>query len=358
MAKIAESTRRGRAWKTKLPNVEHAISPSHTTRPNPLVSGDRLYVSVFAPGAIYALNRQDGSLLWSYQLDTLGSSDVAAYRGLIFAKSSRTLFALDGKDGSVRWHFAPKEAPGEWIYSQPTIKDGFVLIGDRCGYLHCLQATTGAVVWQRLVSKADNNDVNTTAVVVGQRVITGNNDGAIVCYVLKTGETLWRRNVDAGCGRQLARFRSKIAISARSLYLLDLKTGRYKLRVSRAKKSFGAICATGTGVAAILETDFHACPGEWGNDSAFNTELLLITDKSENTLRRLRGSPALRMCSETGLLFAANHYGLTAIDPSNGSVVFSRPEWIALPDCGSGWLYGLEEDGTVFAERISGFREM
>jgi ABC-type multidrug transport system fused ATPase/permease subunit len=41
-------------WRTKLPQVKHAILPPHTNRPNPLLHEGRLYVSVFSSGAICA----------------------------------------------------------------------------------------------------------------------------------------------------------------------------------------------------------------------------------------------------------------------------------------------------------------
>ena len=78
-------------WRTKLPHVEQAAMPPSNTRPNPLVVDDRLFASVFSPGAVCALDRNSGKLLWSRELSGLGGASVYSYHGRLFAKSSHTL---------------------------------------------------------------------------------------------------------------------------------------------------------------------------------------------------------------------------------------------------------------------------
>ena len=51
-------------WRTELPNTKHAVLPPHTNRPNPLIHKGKLYVSVFSPGAICALDRKTGQIQW------------------------------------------------------------------------------------------------------------------------------------------------------------------------------------------------------------------------------------------------------------------------------------------------------
>lgn len=80
------------------------------------------------------------------------STDNAA--DTLFAKSSRTLYALDRRTGQVRWEFAPHSKPGEWIYSEPSAGNRHVYIGDRGGDFHCLDITTGCSIWRRRVEGA------------------------------------------------------------------------------------------------------------------------------------------------------------------------------------------------------------
>lgn len=120
-------------WCTQLPDVDWGILPPSTTRPNPCVAGERLFVSVFSPGAICALDRSTGNLVWRREMQSLGSEAVVFEGGLLFAKSSHTLYALDPSTGESRWEFCPYGDKGEWIYSHPVLNEGRLFIGDRAG---------------------------------------------------------------------------------------------------------------------------------------------------------------------------------------------------------------------------------
>src|SRR5712692_6195715 len=81
-------------WRTKLQIVESAVLPSSNNRPNPLVSDDRAFVSVFSPGAVCALRRENGKLIWRRELKALAGSSVHLHGGRLLAKSSHALYAL------------------------------------------------------------------------------------------------------------------------------------------------------------------------------------------------------------------------------------------------------------------------
>jgi outer membrane protein assembly factor BamB len=140
MLKSSKAARSHVQWNTKLPGVNTAILPPQTTRPNPLAMGDSVFASLLAPGAVCAVSRESGEILWMRNLNSFASSSVFVHGRILYATSVQTLYALDPKSGRTRWEFSPKQRPGEWIYSQPAVKAGRVFIGDRCGYLHCLEA--------------------------------------------------------------------------------------------------------------------------------------------------------------------------------------------------------------------------
>ncbi len=352
MPKRPVASRPTSVWKTKLAGVRNAVLPSNTTRPNPLVIGDRLFVSIFAPGAVCAAHKKTGKLLWTTKLNSYAGSAVFFKDGSLFATSCRTLYALDPNTGAVRWEFTPETSPGEWIYSQPTIRHGLVFIGDRHGYFHCLDAKTGRAVWRRLTSRASNNQVNATALIVGQRVITANNDGAVVCYALKTGKTVWRQKMAAGCTSELLLLRSRVILGARSLYALGLRTGTVHLELSFPKKIVHSMTVADSRIVIILGTDFQSEPSAWNQASAFAGDLVVVERGRELVRRTLKGMPSLRTCTETGFIFAPEYAQMSVIDPSDGSVVMSRRGEISLPDRSAGHLYGLTKGGVLFAEPL------
>jgi hypothetical protein len=49
-------------WRKQLADVKFAVLPPANTRPNPLIADDKLFVSVFSPGAVCALERDTGRL--------------------------------------------------------------------------------------------------------------------------------------------------------------------------------------------------------------------------------------------------------------------------------------------------------
>jgi hypothetical protein len=49
-------------WRTSLPGVEFAVLPPSADRPNPRLSGRMLFVSVFSPGGVFALDAATGEI--------------------------------------------------------------------------------------------------------------------------------------------------------------------------------------------------------------------------------------------------------------------------------------------------------
>src|SRR3569833_1404062 len=113
------TAKRPRKWKTRIPGIRNAILPATTTRPNPLVTADKVVASLVAPGTICALERRTGRLIWSRELGAYGSAAVSVLGQTVYATSCRSLFSLNLRDGNINWTFSPQAGDGEWIYSQP-----------------------------------------------------------------------------------------------------------------------------------------------------------------------------------------------------------------------------------------------
>src|SRR5579862_239314 len=80
-----------RIWRTRLPKAKHAVLPPSNNRPNPLVIGDVVYVSVFSAGAVCALDRKTGKLIWRREIFRFGDAAVQLAQGTLFAKTANTL---------------------------------------------------------------------------------------------------------------------------------------------------------------------------------------------------------------------------------------------------------------------------
>src|SRR5581483_7491527 len=125
-------------WRVQLRGVGHAVLPPHSSDPNPLAVGPQLFLSIFAPGAVFCLDRDTGKVIWRRRLVPYGGSHVVHASGLLYAKSPHTLYCLDPDTGRQLWKFCPYGEQGETMYSAPRVKDGRLFIGDRAGHLHAL----------------------------------------------------------------------------------------------------------------------------------------------------------------------------------------------------------------------------
>jgi outer membrane protein assembly factor BamB len=212
-------------WRTKLPKAKHAILPPHNNRPNPLIHKSRLYVSVFSPGAICALDAKNGQMLWRRELPSLGSDSVHLAEGKLFAKTATTLYALEPRKGKTLWSFCPYGASGEMIYSHPTLHGNNLFIGDRCGYLHCLDSQTGRTRWKVLTNTEKNCDVNSTPIVTKGLVIVATNANRAAAYGEKSGKRVWVQKLDGPSNFGPLLFRRQLIVITDSVYLLKPETG-------------------------------------------------------------------------------------------------------------------------------------
>ena len=187
-------------WKTKLPDIQFAVLPPFNDRPNPLATESRIYVSVFSPGAICALQRADGRLIWRRELPKFGSSSVYLEDRRLFAKTANTLFAMDPDAGEILWSFSPYGREGESIYSSPSSGEGRVYIGDRMGWLHCLDAASGETIWKRRTNRTENCSVNSTPVLINDLVIVSTNAKTAIAYEAQSGKQVWQQHLNAPSG--------------------------------------------------------------------------------------------------------------------------------------------------------------
>jgi outer membrane protein assembly factor BamB len=216
-------------WRAKLPDVKFAVLPPSNTRPNPLATEDRLYVSVFSPGAICALERERGKLEWRRELGKFANAAVYLSAGRLFAKTSNTLFALQPGSGETLWSFCPYGTDGESIYSSPSANEDRVYIGDRRGYLHCLDAESGETVWKRHTNRARNSDINSTPVLTDGLVIVTTNARSAVAYDAQSGKLAWKQKLDGPSTFGPLVHQDYILAVSDSMYVLS-RTGKVKRR--------------------------------------------------------------------------------------------------------------------------------
>lgn len=335
-------------WRTKLPDVKHAILPPHDSRPNPLVSDSMLYVSVFAPGAVCALDRETGKLRWRKEIPKLGGSAVYLAREKLFAKTAHTLYSLDPRTGATIWTFCPYGDSGEWIYSAPTIFRDSVFIGDRRGYLHCLDFRSGRARWARRTNKARNDDVNTTPMISNGLVIVGTNAKRAVAYEPETGKRVWACALDGPSGFGPLGYKTLVAVFTDSVYLLKPQSGKVARKFSWKNDGVTMAASTPRGIVATLR-------GEWAPRDT--VQLIGLNETGIRFSKPIRASVAfLRYSKESKLVYISHLEGIDVCKPDTGDVICSirhgeRAEGIGPIEVSANKIYALTGDGCVYASR-------
>jgi len=307
-----------------------------------------VYVSVFSPGAVHALERQTGKIVWHREIPKFGGSAVHLAEGKLFAKTANTLFALEPETGKTLWSFCPYGDSGESIYSGPMLYRNHVYIGDRRGYLHCLDSQTGHTRWKKRTNRAKNDDVNSTPVVSNGLVIVGTNAKVAVAYDPKTGKRIWTRRLDGPSSYGPLTCGGCVVIATDSLYFLTPKTGHVECRFSWKNDSITSAVSTGESIVAALR-------GGWPPEGNIR---LVGSNKNGICFTVNYKAFVAFLCygAETKLVYISHLDGIDAVNPRDGSIAFKIQRESSMAENGAvdvkqKTIYALTDDGYVYALR-------
>jgi outer membrane protein assembly factor BamB len=338
-------------WRTKLPKAEHAVLPPTNNRPNPLVTESMVYASVFSPGAICALERKTGKLVWRREVPKFGGSAVHFAQGKLFATTANTLYALEPDTGKTIWSFCPYGESGESIYSAPAIHRNSLFIGDRRGYLHCLNSRTGTTAWKQRTNRAKNCDMNSTPVVVNELVIVGTNAKMAAAYDARTGKRVWARRLDGPSVFGPLLCRGLLAVFTHSTYLLRPEEGEVVRRFTWKGDGVSHAESTPRGVVVILR-------GSW--PSVGHVRLIGLDESGIRFTETCSAFVAfLRYAAETGMIYVSHLEGIDVRRPESGVLAckIERKNGRAgngPADVKRNTIYVLTSDGYIYALRHPG----
>lgn len=138
----------------------------------PIIQGDRVYFQDLQNN-IYALDRNDGSLIWRTEINipNIGPNGVAVGWGKVFAGISFSeIAALDADTGDILWIKTLPTMSSEGLDIQPQVYNGLVLVstvpgnsvsnfyaGGASGTIYALNQQTGAIQWS--FNTVDSEDI-------------------------------------------------------------------------------------------------------------------------------------------------------------------------------------------------------
>ena len=342
------SFRELKIWKVRLPDVKHGLLPPHNDRPNPLVRGDKLFASIFSPGAVCAVNRQNGKLIWRKEIPRLGHAAVYVAAGSLFAKSARTLYALNPESGETIWAFCPYRESGEWIYSEPTVSRRSVFIGDRCGLLHCLDVSSGNTRWNVRTNKAKNCDVNSTPVVISGLAIVATNANRAIAVDVRTGKVAWTCELDGPSILGPFILSKLVVFLAESIYFVRPQSGKIVSKFSWKGDAVDAATNTRSKIIGLRR-------GKWPPEP--RRTLIGVDESGVRYFKDQQGwLGALRYAPQTRYVYLSHFEGVRICRPGDGSPVCEinsdeRCDDVGLVDIAGGIIYALTGVGDLYALR-------
>lgn len=232
--------------------VKWQVQTGGAVRSSPAVTDTRVFIGS-GDGALYALDRSDGTLIWRF--DAGGSVDAspAVASGIVVAATlAGRVFAVDEASGLLRWSLqtgpvlpANTTPAGGWDLwaSSPVIVGSTVVIGAPDGGVYSLDLASGKQLWRTQT----NGRVRATPSVHGGTVVVGSWGGRVYALDLATGAERWvhRTEGDTLDSRKFGFDRRAVQSSAAivdgsvyfgsrdgAVYALDEANGNRRWRVS------------------------------------------------------------------------------------------------------------------------------
>ena len=326
----------------------------------PAVAGDTVYV--LAGNATYALDAATGEQRW-VNTDAGGTSSPTYHDGTLYV-STRTaeVHALDAATGETLWRAEIDPHPAAAGFSSPTVAGGLVLIGSSSGEeftardeatfrgsLVAFDAETGEEVWRHYTVEPPHNGVamwSSASVDIEAGVVygsTGNNytgeasdtSDSIFALDLATGELLWNTQLTEGDVFTVANPQSDDTDFGTNPVLFEAEVdGTLRKLVGAGQKSgmFWVLDReTGELVWSRRVSGGSPLIGGVFNNGAFDGERLIMAGNNGTS-----DAPGSEPANGESMPFGGADVPtsvLTALDPSDGSVLWERqlPAWVWAP---------------------------
>jgi outer membrane protein assembly factor BamB len=236
-------------WKRKMGELA-ASSPAY---------GDGLiYVTLLVrekgerAGRVAALRVRDGKLVWSKPLASRSESSPVFDSGRIyFGAENGTVYSMKASNGNVRWTFKA----GGAVKSGLALADGKLYFGTYGGRVYALKQADGKPAWTAGTSGRSfgraGNFYSTPAVAYG-RVYIGNTDGKMYSFSSATGRLAWSRGTGgyvyaSPAVAQVPGYRPTVYFGSYDgkFYALDARTGQRRWTYNAGGKISGGSTVIG-----------------------------------------------------------------------------------------------------------------
>ena len=164
----------------------------------PVIAANVIYTAD-ASGVVQAVNKTNGTPLWSRKLDSSVISGPAVAHGyVVVGTDSSQVVALKESDGTEVW----RSSVSSDVLSRPVITHNKVLAKTIDGNLYAFDLASGRQLWLSehgapgLILKASSSPV----IVDNKVALVGYSDGKMDAVDIQTGQVLWQRGIAYASG--------------------------------------------------------------------------------------------------------------------------------------------------------------
>ena len=192
----------------------------------PILVEDKVIIGGY-DGGIYAINKNDGSLVWKNKVSSwIGSTaDYDEETNMVFVGLENstmhgTLAAINAKNGDLVWEFVTQNH----VPCRPAVWKNLVIFGSNDFYFYALDKKTGGLVWKYRAYGEIKGRISLDA----NKCLFTCTDGCVYCVEIETGKLLWKRKIGRLLLNQPVVFGRKVITGSFSnqLTALDKNTGK------------------------------------------------------------------------------------------------------------------------------------
>lgn len=236
-------------WKNLLGNPWHAALPgSALAHPlqmawtkniganiymtSPLVHDGKVYIAsvdenLKGEAYVYCLDGKDGRLIWKYQTRNSVKNTIAINSGLVLAQDAQgCLYAINAENGKLIWEKQLVIKNPKSLIEGLVACGGIVYAGTGKG-LCAINVENGNVVWQNKDWQSNMGATSTLA--VGENILIASSQwGALYAHDNKTGKLKWKASADGlrNRGASVAIHDDWLyVISEKSLFIMEVDNG-------------------------------------------------------------------------------------------------------------------------------------
>jgi outer membrane protein assembly factor BamB len=216
-------------------------------RSSPAVVGDVVYVGS-VDGNLYALDVEDGDILWTYNTTGIITSSPTLAGGFVYVTSEEqdegALYKLSAGDGSLVWRlpleYEHQFTGGTDMQGTPTVADGLVFVSANLRTYYGVDVASGEVVWNFTNPGATEFIVSSPIYLDGKLYVIDKFD--IACLNATTGEKLWSSfsGDELYVSPSYADNKIYVTTSQRRIFIIDATTGDKALAYTTPSASWSS----------------------------------------------------------------------------------------------------------------------